>query len=66
MVSMFSEMQGDCLSHFPERTLKLRGKISVETWSGTSGFASQVFIIQMVNLVKAPHLKKKNTSNTAL
>ena len=47
MVSMFSEMQGDCLSHFPERTLKLRGKISVETWSGTSEFASQVFIIQI-------------------
>lgn len=44
---MFSEMQGDCLSHFPERTLKLRGKISVETWFGTSGFASQVFIIQI-------------------
>lgn len=44
---MFSEMQGDSLSHFPERTLKLRGKTSVETWSGTSGFASQVFIIQI-------------------
>ena len=46
---MFSEMQGDCLSHFHflERTLKLRGKISVETWFGTSGFASQVFIIQI-------------------